>query len=627
MKNYTGVLVMALWLGSVPTAHAAGRVVYADSVFYNGKIVTLDDHSFSSSPGNIAQALAIKDGKLWAIGSNAEVRDLAGPDTKSVDLNGRTVLPTFIDTHEHPADWDPLNPYIMKKVVPEDFALQGWLEGPADQQVQQFPRLLDELVQKAKPGQWIRIVFLYGEDYQHEGDAYTGPFTNIFTKRITKQQLDRAAPNNPVMLRNSFTGTLYNQKALDEFHKVYPDFSKLLWSGRPNEQTGEGALTYRQAEADVMFKDRLDLWMEILRLGLSWSAGDGITTIGTLLHSFNTLMAYKTLEKRGEMDSRIAWGYGLNPTVTKEVFQYPYIVADLVMRDGEGSDYMWYYGTGAAGSAGSSCSTFRAVNPEVAEQEANCKPNLAPGTLQAENLYTFSRMGGRVMGYHMMGDIDVDNLIEIITRASRDAGFTLDQIRAKRHTWDHGFLSPRRDQAERAKDLGMIAGNRLIDIWNLSPRYFRDYGERAVQFISPAKMQNDIGMMNTFEVDRSLALAGVNAFWYLWLQLKRESMDGRVYAPNQAMDRVRLLKSVSLWGAYYALKEDAIGSLETNKLADFTVLDKDYLTAPVDEVRNIRILMTVVGGKIVHLVPSLARELGMQPAGAQVALGGPAAQW
>lgn len=168
MKNYTCVLVIALWLGSAPTIYAAGRVVYADSVFYNGKIVTLDDHSFSTSPGNIAQALAIKDGKLWAIGSNAEVRDLAGPDTKSVDLNGRTVLPTFIDTHEHPADWDPLNPYIMKKVVPEDFALQGWLEGPADQQVQQFPRLLDELVQKARPGQWIRIVFLYGKDYQHE---------------------------------------------------------------------------------------------------------------------------------------------------------------------------------------------------------------------------------------------------------------------------------------------------------------------------------------------------------------------------------------------------------------------------------------------------------------------------
>ena len=70
-----------------------------------------------------------------------------------------------------------------------------------------------------------------------------------------------------------------------------------------------------------------------------------------------------------------------------------------------------------------------------------------------------------------------------------------------------------------------------------------------------------------------------------------------------------------------------MGSLEPGKWADLVILDKDYLTIPVDDILKIRALMTMVGGKVVHLVPSLAREVGMQPAGANVELGGPAAQW
>ena len=88
-----------------------------------------------------------------------------------------------------------------------------------------------------------------------------------------------------------------------------------------------------------------------------------------------------------------------------------------------------------------------------------------------------------------------------------------------------------------------------------------------------------------------------------------------------------MLKSATLWGAYYAMREDQLGSLEPGKWADLVVLDKDYMTVPEDDILNLRVLMTMVGGKVVHLVPSLARELGMQAAGAQVELGGPAAQW
>ena len=109
--------------------------------------------------------------------------------------------------------------------------------------------------------------------------------------------------------------------------------------------------------------------------------------------------------------------------------------------------------------------------------------------------------------------------------------------------------------------------------------------------------------------------------------LSRKGWDGKVYGPDQAVDRVAALKIATYGGAYYLLREDVLGSLEPGKWADFLVLDRDYLTIPEDDINNIQVLMTVVGGKVIHLVPSLAREFGMQPAGAQVTLGGPASQW
>ena len=97
--------------------------------------------------------------------------------------------------------------------------------------------------------------------------------------------------------------------------------------------------------------------------------------------------------------------------------------------------------------------------------------------------------------------------------------------------------------------------------------------------------------------------------------------------PRCTISREIALKTGTIWGSYYVLKEDVLGSLEPGKFADFLVLDRDYLTIPEEQIEEIRILMTAVGGKIVHLVPSLAKELGMQPTGAQVELGGPAAKY
>ena len=156
----------------------------------------------------------------------------------------------------------------------------------------------------------------------------------------------------------------------------------------------------------------------------------------------------------------------------------------------------------------------------------------------------------------------------------------------------------------------------------------RDYGERGVSVMQPRKSLYNAGVMNSVEIDQPISeYTNLTYFTALYHSMTRKDREGRLWAPQEAISREAMLKSVTLWGAYDTLRENVLGSLEPGKWADLLVLDRDYLTIPIDDILKIRVLMTMVGGKPSHLVPSLAREWGLPPAGAQVELGGPAAQW
>ena len=113
-------------------ADVASQLGYADMIVVNGKVVTMDDSSFGPGVGTIAQAMAIRGGKILRTGTNAQIQALAGPKTTKVDLKGRTMLPSFIHTHEHPTDWVWTEPSPLEHVLPSgsnDFMIVRWLKG------------------------------------------------------------------------------------------------------------------------------------------------------------------------------------------------------------------------------------------------------------------------------------------------------------------------------------------------------------------------------------------------------------------------------------------------------------------------------------------------------------------
>src|SRR5439155_727872 len=216
-------LFLGLILCSVATwaqnSNVAAALGYPDMILFNGKVVTMDDSSFGPAVGTIAQAMAIRNGRILITGTNAQIQAMAGPKTQKIDLKGREVLPSFIHTHEHPTDWVWTEPSPLEHVLPSgsnDFIITRWLKGTAKEQLAQWKSVLKEEAAEAKPGQWVWLSFDYGSNFENADEL-----VKAYPKEVTTQILDELVPNNPARVRNAWPlGPKYNTKALEEAKKV-----------------------------------------------------------------------------------------------------------------------------------------------------------------------------------------------------------------------------------------------------------------------------------------------------------------------------------------------------------------------------------------------------------------------
>jgi predicted amidohydrolase YtcJ len=619
---------LKLSLAVILTAAAtAGLLAQApsDLVLINGKIVTVDDASFTPQVGTIAQAMLVRNGKIAAIGTTDAVKAKAG-SARVIDLRGRTVLPGFVEVHDHPYDWAGVSPYPLRKVLNDDLIVFRYLEGTPQEQVAAFPDTLRAAVAKAKPGQWIYIVFSLGKHYEYGiasgmGRISPTPTERIFGKSIQKALVDEIAPDNPVLLRDTFTSMIVNERALKEIDAVFYQPDANLIDRKTGMGGRDGGANFRAVFHDVVMRNHFKELREIHRLELSWWAGYGLTTFASLAYTPSNIAVYGDMARKGDMPVRSMWGWNWRED---HLFEDPYVLNTTVFMQGLGNDYFWYGGAQGSEENGTNCSSLKPLVP--------LRPNmlacgLEPGSPGYQRLYKYIKNGGRMAIAHTIADRDVDHILEIIEKASRDAGMTIDEVRAKRHGFDHLAMSPRPDQIPRIQELGMVVGGNAFYQHEMSQGVLAAYGEKPLEWMNPKKSLIDAKIPNGFEVDRPLSGTDLTMFWLLARVMDRKAADGRVYAPSQRIGRELALKTITRWGAYYLMKENELGSLEQGKDADFIVLDRDYLTIPETEIEKIRVFMTVVGGRIVHLVPSLAKETGLKPAGAQIELGGDAAQW
>src|SRR5579885_1606845 len=499
---------------------------YPDMIVYNGKVVTMDDNSFGPAVGTVAQAMAVRGGRVLRTGTNAQIQGMAGPKTQKIDLKGRTLLPSFIHTHEHPTDWVWTEPSPLEHVLPSgsnDVMIVRWLKGTAKEQLAQWKTVLKEEAAQAKPGQWVWLSFDYGSDFENADEL-----VQAFPKEVTREMLDQLVPNNPARVRDAWpigNQIQVNTKGWEEILKVYPT----PYSG------GEFNALGRPMEPNVILKTHVEFLADLLKAELELWAAQGITTVGSSPYASNNFRALSLLDQRGDMPARFAWGY-TGTAWDDETMRY---VAGLL---GNGTEHLW--NIGAWDAAGGNCTTFNA-RPEVKAKE---RCSFAPGSKGREHVEAIVRNGGRIANMHSGGDKDIDYLMDAILKASKDAGMSMDEIRAKRHAFDHSSGAPRDDQIPVLKNMGMLTSMISVDLWEKRADYdmyyaVRDYGVEFANRVIPRKSVTAAGIPNGWEIDRALPH---KEFLLIWEGMTRYNpWDKKVYGASEATDRITQLKALT----------------------------------------------------------------------------------
>ncbi len=224
-RNFPIVGLLAFMVSGLGLAQELHPLVakqgYADRVLINGKIVTMDDRSIvPNTTGHIVEAMAIKGKKIMALGTNAEMRRLAGPETRTVDVGQKTVIPGLISTHYHlfsdaAANYGPsqglLDPSVKLTVVSEKTA-----EGTARKIRDTIVNAIQ--VQKIPKGQWITVAL---QENDQNPPRTTG--TWLYLGNINRRQIDGGTENHPTIVKMGIYG-LFNTAAVEAFKSEFPDW-------------------------------------------------------------------------------------------------------------------------------------------------------------------------------------------------------------------------------------------------------------------------------------------------------------------------------------------------------------------------------------------------------------------
>jgi predicted amidohydrolase YtcJ len=261
------------------------------------------------------------------------------------------------------------------------------------------------------------------------------------------------------------------------------------------------------------------------------------------------------------------------------------------------------------------CSTMEAPK-EVKEREW-CRN--APGTAMSKAILVAILAKERIAVGHAYGDKGVDYVMDQVDQAMKmDPTITLDYIRSRRFSSDHCGFYPRPAQIPRLAHFGwyISCGGNVL---GRSYPWLKQYGLQYANWISPVKSLLDAKVKTVYENE-----AGVNGnksgtYWSQgYALITRKNEYGATVAPEEAIDRMTLMKMSTSWPSEYVLREKQIGTLEVGKLADLIVLNKDYFTIPEEQIPDVIPVMTVVGGKIEVLRTEFAKELGRQAIGPQL---------
>jgi predicted amidohydrolase YtcJ len=572
---------------SLCSAVIAAQSPYATTVIINGKVITADSDNIEDI--SFAEAIAIRDEEIIAVGSNADIQQYIADWTETIDAKGNTVLPGLVDTHSHLYEHTLSNFEWVLRAIPELIQVNIAADTTADME-EYLKRALVLRTSQIPAGQWIQVRL---------NPAQVA--VQIIGKTITKQFLDPVSPNNPVVV-STRGGAVYNSLGINSIEARYrnpiPDD---FWIDEGVGHSGDYTDGPRCVRGDIVLTaagrqdEYTQAYMEVMQI----NAQNGVTAFKTHLQCEGGFNASVHLERNNLMPIRFAWGHRwmqpFNPHITATYWR----IGDLT---GYGSDFMWSIGSSAGALDGGGvafCTTLPAKTPELKSRELCPNMDSSPANLRRlshhkvlAELAAAGRQTG-IPGWHVAGDVAVDHYINTLL----DAGISVEQLRTMRIQVDHCH-SVRQDQIELAARLNMAFS---CDATREPSKVIEeDYGEEYLTFTAPVASMLNKGARAVISTFGSAKLIRKSPFedGVMWMTRKIEGENFGV--PEEAVpDRLTLLLMMSRWGAYAIWKDDKIGSIETGKWADLSILNGDYMAVEVEELNTLYPVMTMIGGKIV----------------------------
>jgi predicted amidohydrolase YtcJ len=544
------VLAFAVVL-AILAAPFAARAQSPDTILVNGKVVTVDDRF------TVAQALAVKGGRIAKVGTTAEIEALKGPSTRAIDLGGRTVIPGLIDNHAHwvrAAEHDELR---FDGVTSRLLAL----------------KLLAERVRTTPAGEWLVVLGGWSEEQ----------FTDE-PRGFPLEELDRIAPNNPVVLQAIYDHSYLNSVALVAA-KI--DASTPDPQGGKIEKDALGKLTglVRGAGGVAFVAARVPLesqeaWLANTRKLVAYLNSLGITAwldAGGRGMGAKHYEPYKHLADRGELNVRLFWTMIRQPVTPAQVESVIGEIREL--KPFQGSDYFDNVGWGE--------SVFAPVTTQLLRVESNTRPE---DLAQMRRVLLALAERGLYVNSHVEMHAAIDAFLDVYESVHQER-----PIKGLRWSFSH---VDQIDEAQlaRMKKLGMNAqvhSRPLIQ----GALMHKVHGDKAWD-MPPFRRIQDSGVHWGLGSDAT-AVTTSNPFYTLGFAVTGE-MIGGAKVNRQTITREEALIAHTRSNSFILFQEGNIGALAPGKYADLLVLDRDYLTVPAGEIKDIKPLITMVGGKVVY---------------------------
>jgi predicted amidohydrolase YtcJ len=558
--------------GEVASQQPSARA--ADLVLHHGKVVTVDD----ARP--VVEAVAVTGDTITAVGPNQEIDRYIGGTTKVIDLRGALAIPGFIDAHAH---FTGVGQAAMN------------LKLGTAKEWDDIVRMVAEAAKTAKPGEWIIGRGWHQEKWGHRPEPQVEGFP-------VHDRLSRVSPNNPVLLTHASGHAAFaNAKAMEVagITKDTPDPpGGTILKDRKGEPTGlfnerAQGLVSRALDADRAKRTAAQVEADLRRLiqlASEEALSKGVTTVNDAGSPPSTIDIMKKVVDEGKLPLRV-WMM-LRETPDRLAVDMPkYRVVNY------GDKRFTVRGVkraidGALGSRGAWMLEPYSDLPSTSGLNTDSLDDIRKSAeLAMQNDYQLC--------IHAIGDRGNREVLNIYEETFKRHP----EKNGKQLRWriEHAQHLDRSD-IPRFGQLGVIASMQGIHCTSDAPFVLTRLGRARAEegaYVWQSLMKTGALIANGTDAP----VEDIDPIPSFYASVSRKLKDGTVFFPNQRMTRMEALRSYTINAAYAGFEEAIKGSLTPGKLADVTVLSKDIMTVPEDQIPSAQVLYTIVGGKVQYSRP------------------------